>query len=70
MHFNAIPSKCGTTYSNNIGGVKCNYVTKATYTVNPFSTSYTVDGKGRDTYISVDNGGLTQAIQLLPGPHY
>ena len=70
MHFNAVPSKCGTTYSNKMGGGKCDYVTKATYTVNPFYATYNVDGKGRDTYISVDNGGMTQAMRLVAGPSY
>ena len=58
MNHSSVPKHSSTTYYNNFGGGERDFVTRNTYTVMPFSTQYAVDGKGRDRYININNGGL------------
>ena len=63
MNHQAVPKHSCVNFYNDFGGASRGFVTKNTYTVMPFSTSYAVDGKGRDRYIGIDNGGLGARYQ-------
>jgi hypothetical protein len=59
MHHPSIARHAGNTFYNEFGGAKPSYMTRNSgYAIMPSSTTYGVDGKGRDGYISLDNGGL------------
>ena len=60
MNHSSIPRKSGTTFYNEFGGAKPNYMTRNSgYAIMPFAASYGIDGKGRDGYISYNNGGFS-----------
>ena len=58
MKFGAVPKHGAATYYNGFGGSRPTSQTKTGYGILPLASHYKTDGQGRDSYISMDNGGL------------
>ena len=53
---------CGASnYQKGFGGAARDYVTLSSMPLMPMYGVYRVDGNGRDSYISMDNGGYFKA---------
>ena len=61
MRHGSVPKHSGITYYRDFGGAGRPQVTRQTMGIVPMSSHYKVDGHGRDTYISMNNGGLYSA---------
>jgi hypothetical protein len=61
MRHSSVPKNSGLNYYNSFGGGNRDFITKNTYANMPHTSSYAVDGHGRDQYIRTNNGGLCSA---------
>ena len=72
MRHQAIPTHSGVTYNKQFGGSPTAYQTRNTNSIMPSMPGYKVDGAGRDTFISFDNGGYyasySPEIYVRDGP--
>jgi hypothetical protein len=58
MKHPSVPKHSSINFYNNFGGANKGFVSRNNYTVMPFSTTYAIDGQGRDRYIDHNDGGL------------
>lgn len=70
MNHQSVPKHSGINFYNNFGGGARDFVTKNNYPILPHSSSYGVDGRGRDQYIKNNNGGLALSYQPALAPHH
>lgn len=62
MNHSSVPRANANNHYHNFGGAKPSFISKQGYGIMPSMSRYAVDGKGRDNYISFDNGGLQAAF--------
>jgi hypothetical protein len=70
MKFGAVPRHSASTFYNGFGGSRPDYQTKQGYGIVPMASFYKNDGRGRDSYISMDNGGLFHGYEAELQPKW